>query len=302
MKITKEIKIALTAILAIAILFFGLNFLKGLTMFSGSNFYHVAFHDISGLTTSSPIYANGYQVGVVTTIKYDYEHRQPTVAVIDVNRSMKIPRGSYAQIESDMLGNLKLNLILGPDPTDNLVAGDTICGKVSGGIMEKVSAIMPTIENILPKIDSIMTSVNTLLADPAIAGTLHNAEQVTADLTKTTRQVNALMAELNQQLPSIMQKTDQVLDNTDSLTQHLAALDLAATKAQVDQTLGNLQTLTSRLNNGEGTAGLLLTDPQLYQNLTQTMSEAQALLNDLKEHPSRYVNISVFGRKNKDEK
>lgn len=302
MKISKEIKIALTAVLAIIILFFGMNFLKGLTMFSGSNIYYVAFDDISGLTTSSPIYANGYQVGVVTNIKYDYTHQQPTIALIDVDRNMQIPRESYAEIESDMLGNLKLNLKLGPNPTDILATGDTIVGQVSGGTLAKLSAMVPTIENILPKLDSIMTSINTIMADPAIVATLHNAEKISTDLTTTTRQLNTLMADLNRQLPGIMQKADKVLDNTDGLTQHLASLDLAATKAQVDQTLGNLQTLTDRLNNGQGTAGLLLNDPQLYQNLTKTMSEAQQLLNDLKEHPSRYVNISVFGKKNKAEK
>lgn len=302
MKISKEIKIALTAVLAIIILFFGMNFLKGLTMFSGNNIYYVAFDDISGLTTSSPIYANGYQVGVVTNIKYDYTHQQPTIALIDVDRNMQIPRESYAEIESDMLGNLKLNLKLGPNPTDILATGDTIVGQVSGGTLAKLSAMVPTIENILPKLDSIMTSINTIMADPAIMATLHNAEKISTDLTTTTRQLNTLMADLNRQLPGMMQKADKVLDNTDGLTQHLASLDLAATKAQVDQTLGNLQTLTDRLNNGQGTAGLLLNDPQLYQNLTKTMSEAQQLLNDLKEHPSRYVNISVFGKKNKAEK
>ncbi len=302
MKISKEIKIALTAVLAIIILFFGMNFLKGLTMFSGNNIYYVAFDDISGLTTSSPIYANGYQVGVVTNIKYDYTHQQPTIALIDVDRNMQIPRDSYAEIESDMLGNLKLNLKLGPNPTDILATGDTIVGQVSSGTLAKLSAMVPTIENILPKLDSIMTSINTIMADPVIVATLHNAEKISTDLTTTTRQLNTLMADLNRQLPGIMQKADKVLDNTDGLTQHLASLDLAATKAQVDQTLGNLQTLTDRLNNGQGTAGLLLNDPQLYQNLTKTMSEAQQLLNDLKEHPSRYVNISVFGKKNKAEK
>ena len=299
MNINKEIKIALTAILAIIVLVFGLNFLKGLTMFSGNNIYYVAFEDISGLTTSSPIYANGYQVGVVTSIKYDYTHQQPTMALIDVDRQMKIPRGSEALIESDMLGNLKLNLKLGSDYSDNLMPGDTLTGTINGGALSKVSEMVPAIEQMLPKLDSIMASVNTLLADPSVAQTLHHAEQITADLTTTPRQLNTLIGNINRQLPDMMTKANATLDNASTLTENLKQLDLAATKDQVDQTLYNVRMLTERLNSDSGTMGLLLNDPNLYNNLAATMREADSLLNDLRNHPSRYVNISVFGRKNK---
>ncbi|MBQ8452650.1 MAG: MCE family protein [Prevotella sp.] len=295
----KEIKIALTAIVAIVILFFGMNFLKGLTMFSGNNVYYVAFDDISGLTTSSPIYANGYQVGVVTKIKYDYTHQQPTLAMIDVNPDMRIPRESKALIESDMLGNLKLNLRLGSDLNDLLAPGDTIIGEVNGGALEKLSAMTPAIEKMLPKLDSIMMSVNTLLADPAIAQTLHNAEKITNDLTTSTRQLNALMDNVNKQLPDLMTKANTTLDNAAAVSANLKELDLNATKNQMDQTLANVRALTEQLNAGDGTLGLLLKNPELYQNLSSTMREADSLLNDLRQHPSRYVNISVFGRKSK---
>ena len=295
----KEIKIALTAIVAIIILFFGMNFLKGLTMFSGNNVYYVAFNDISGLTTSSPIYANGYQVGVVTKIKYDYTHRHPTLAVIDVNTNMRIPRGSEALIESDMLGNLKLNLKLGDDLNDILSSGDTISGKVNGGALAKLSEMTPTIEKLLPKLDSIMASVNVLLADPSIAQTLHNAEQITNDLTTSTRQLNTLMATVNKQLPDLLTKADNTLDDAAAVSANLKELDLNATKKQIDQTLRNVQTLTGQLNSDNGTMGLLLNNPDLYNNLSSTMRQADSLLNDLRAHPSRYVNISVFGRKSK---
>lgn len=299
MKNIKEIKIALAAILAIVVLFFGMNFLKGLTMFRGSNIYYVAFDDISGLTTSSPIYANGYQVGVVTAIKYDYSHQQPTLALIDVNTNMRVPKGSVAEIESDMLGNLKLNLKLGPNPAENLHPGDTISGLLKQGTLDKAAALMPTIEKIISKLDSIMASINTLLADPAIAQTLHHTEKVTADLTTTTRQLNTLIGNVNQQLPELMGKAQTTLANANEITDNLKALDLAATKNQIDQTLANVRTLTEQLNSGNGTMGLLLNDPELYRNLTTTMREADSLLNDLRQHPSRYINVSVFGKKNK---
>lgn len=299
MKMTKEIKIALAAVLAIVILFFGLNFLKGLTMFSSNNVYYVAFDDISGLSSSSPIYANGYQVGVVTSIKYDYTHQSPTLAVIDVDKNMRIPKGSTAEIESDMLGNLKLNLHLGPDPLSNFALGDTLEGRLNGGTMAKLSAMMPTVEQMLPKLDSIVTSLNTLLADPAIAQTLHNVENVTADLKTSTARLNTLMANVNQQLPSLMSKADATLDNATTLTSSLAGLDIAATKAQVDQTLADVNALTSSLASGKGTLGRLMNDTELYDRVSQTVNDADQLLVDLKQHPKRYVNISVFGKKDK---
>ena len=212
---------------------------------------------------------------------------------------MRIPRESKAQIESDMLGNLKLNLKLGSDLNDLLAPGDTIIGEVNGGALAKLSAMTPAIEKMLPKLDSIMMSINTLLADPAIAQTLHNAEKITNDLTTSTRQLNTLMANVNKQLPDLMTKANTTLDNTAAVSANLKELDLNATKNQIDQTLANVRALTEQLNSSDGTLGLLLNNPELYQNLSSTMREADSLLNDLRQHPSRYVNISVFGRKSK---
>ena len=134
---TKEVKIALTAILGIVVLFYGLQFLKGLTIFSNDDSYYVTFSDVSGLSSSSPVYANGYKVGVVKDIIYDYSPQGKIVAVMGLDKNMRVPRGTRAEIASDLLGNIKVNLVLGADPLNMLAAGDTISGGEEEGMMSK---------------------------------------------------------------------------------------------------------------------------------------------------------------------
>lgn len=134
---TKEIQIALVAIVALLVLYIGLNFLKGLSVFSNSNSYCVAFNDVSGLSASSPVYANGYKVGVVERIDYDYEHPKRIVAVLGLDKQMRVPVGSHAEVSSDFLGNIKINLILSDNPLDFIAVGDTIVGNMETSIMIK---------------------------------------------------------------------------------------------------------------------------------------------------------------------
>lgn len=115
----------------------------------------------------------------------------------------------------------------------------------------------------------------------------------------TTRETNRLMAGLNRNVPGMMEKANKVLDNTDKLTAQLTAVDVASTMAKVDATLANVHDLTEKMNSDEGTFGLLMRDPELYNNLTATMRDADSLMIDLKQHPKRYVHFSIFGRKDK---
>lgn len=295
---TKEVKIALTAIAGIVVLFYGMQFLKGLNLFSSEATYYVAFDDVSGLSASSPVYANGYRVGVVKSLNYDYNPQGKIIAELDLNKNMRVPRGSHAELASDLLGNIKINLILGEDPLNIISLGDTIGGDQEKGVMSKVGDMIPVVEKMLPKLDSIMASLNTLLADPALRNTLHNVEGMTGNLNATSAELKMLSASLNKEVPALMTKTNGVLDNTQQLTGNLAAIDIAGMTAKVNETLANVQQMTDKLNSNEGTLGLLMRDPTLYQNLMSTVASADSLLTDLKARPKRYVHFSVFGRKN----
>ena len=296
---TKEVKIALAAIVGVVVLFYGLQFLKGLTVFSTDDSYYVAFDDVSGLSSSSPVYANGYRVGVVKDIIYNYGKDQKILAVMGLDNNMRLPQGTRAEIDSDLLGNIKVNLILGDDPLHMLTEGDTIAGGAQKGIMSKVGDMVPAIEAMMPKLDSILTSLNMLLADPALRNTLHNVEDMTSHLDATSRELQTLSASLNREVPSMMTKANGVLDNTQQLTSNLAAIDVAAMTASVNTTLANVSELTRKLNSNEGTLGLLMRDASLYRNLTSATADADSLLKDLKSHPKRYVHFSIFGRKDK---
>lgn len=296
---TKEVKIALVAIVGVVLLYIGMNFLKGLAMYSDDNNYKIAFSNIQGLANSCPIYADGYRVGTVVGINYDYEKSGNIIVEADIDKNLRIPLGSTAEIASDLLGNTQVNILLANNPRERINPGDVISGIVSEGAMGELKAMVPAVQQMLPKLDSIMASLNALLADPAIAATLHNAQTISSNLTTSTQELNKLMATLNKQVPGLMHKADGVMTNTETLTANLAALDVEGTMAQVNTTLANVKNLTDALNSKEGTIGLLLHDPGLYNNMTATMSSADSLLIDLKSHPKRYVHFSIFGKKDK---
>lgn len=299
MKLTKEIKIALVAIVGILVMYFGINFLKGMNLFSTNNAYYMTFDDIQGLGASTPIYADGYKVGTVDGLEYDYKENGPIKVKVDINKDLRIPQGSKAEIVKDLMGNLQVNLLLANNPRERVEPGGIIPGAVNGGMMDKAANLIPVVEKMLPKLDSILTSVNALLADPALAASLHNVETITSNLTVSTRELNTLMAGLNKQVPGMIGKANGVLDNTNRLTANLASLDVQGTLNKVNQTLESAHQFTEKLNSNQGSLGLLMNDTKLYDNLTSTMRHADSLVIDLKAHPKRYVHFSVFGRKDK---
>lgn len=299
MKITKEIKIALVAIVGILVMYFGVNFLKGINLFSSNNYYYMTFDDIQGLGSSTPIYADGYKVGTVDAVDFDYAQSGPIKVKVDIDKNLRIPKGSQAEIVKDLMGNLQVNLLLANNPRERIEMGGMIPGVVNAGALGKAAEMIPEIQKMLPKLDSILASVNALLADPALAATLHNAQAITNNLTVSTRELNTLMAGLNKQVPGMVNRANGVLDNTQQLTSNLASLDVQATLDKVNRTLENAQAFTDKLNDNKGTLGLLMNDAQLYNNLNATMRDADSLVVNLKQHPKRYVHFSLFGKKDK---
>ncbi|MCR4603352.1 MAG: MlaD family protein [Prevotella sp.] len=295
---TKEVKIALVAIAAIVVLFIGMQFLKGMSIFSSNDLYYASFNDVSGLSASSPVYANGYRVGVVKSITYDYNQPDHIIAALDLDPQLQLTKGTRAEIASDLLGNVKLELHFGQSSDGIVAKGDTIEGALQQGLMSKAAEMIPQVEQLLPKLDSILSSISTLVADPALKGTIHNAEQLTASLNTTATQLNRLTSHLNGQVPTMLSKADTILANTETLTGNLSQLDFDATMKKVDATLAGLQQLSAALNSPTGSMGLLLNDSQLYENLNAAMRSVDSLLVDFKQYPRRYINVSVFGRKN----
>lgn len=292
----KEVKIGLIGILAIGMLIFGINYLRGVAMFKSSRSYYVEFNNINGLPVSSPVFANGYKIGLVRDIQYNYEKLGTVTVEVEVEEGMRIPAGSKGELVTEMLGTVKMNLLLNLESQNYLQPGDTLQGFANNGIMGVAETMVPKLELMLPKMDSILNSLNKLMADPALAATLHNAEQVTANLTVTTHELNKLM---KNDLPKITGNLNSLTDNLNTISYNLKGIDYAATMRSIDSTLYNVRVLTNKLNSKDNTIGLLFNDPTLYNNLSTTTSNAASLLEDLKSHPKRYVHFSLFGRKEK---
>lgn len=293
----KEVKIGFAGIAALIILFFGINYLKGISMFTPETYYLVEFTDVNGLAQSSPVYANGLKVGIVRDIQYNFSKPGHVVVGIEMDESMKVPEGSSAELITEMLGTVKMNLHLNIGNPNSIGPNDTIQGIANPGILGVAEKeLMPKVENMIPKIDSILTSLNTLLADPALAQTLHNAEKITASLATTSNQLQQIM---NNDIPHMTNNINAITDNLKGMTNQLKDVDLAATFNEIDATLKNVRQLTDKLNSNDNTLGKLLNDPSVYDNLNATTSNAASLLEDLKAHPKRYVHFSVFGRKDK---
>lgn len=303
----REVKIALTAIVAIVLVYLLINFMKGINVFKSSNTYYVRFDNIAGLAVSNAVYANGYPVGIVRGIQYDYGNHERVVVAIELDKEMHMPRGTKAELVTSLMGGVTMSLMLGPNPTDNLVQGDTISGGLHEGAVEKVEALMPTIMDMLPKLDSIVTNMARLSADPALAQTLRNTAEITNNLRRTSAKLDAMVG---RDLPQMMQNLNKTSRNVERLSNNLAAINLQETMnevnaslAEVKQFSANINALTndlnSKLNSRDNTFGLLLNDRKLYDNLNRTVSSADSLLINVKAHPKRYVHFSIFGKKDK---
>ena len=294
--ITKEVKIGIAGIAALCILVYGINYLKGIHMFKPSSYFYVKFENINGLTISSPVFADGYRVGIVRELYYDYEKPGNVVAEIDIDPELRIPKGSTAELTADMLGGIKMSLLLANNPRERHEVGDTIPGMLNNGIMGKAADMVPQVEKMLPKLDSILGSLNKLLADPALPATLNNVRDLTASMAVSSRELEKLM---KNDIPQLTGKLNTIGDNFALISNNLKEVDYAASMQKVDSTLANVKALTDRLSQKDNTIGLLLNDPTLYNNLSATSANAASLLEDLKAHPKRYVHFSLFGKKDK---
>lgn len=293
---TKEVRIGIAGIIALCILVYGINYLKGIHMFKPTNYFYVKFQNINGLTKSSPVFADGFRVGIVRDLYYDYTQPGKVIAEIDVKPELRIPKGSTAELASELMGGVKMNLLLANNPRERYMTGDTLQGNVNNGIMEQVATIMPQVEKMLPKLDSILASLNTLIGDPALANTLHSVQNTMASMEVTSRQLQSLMSK---DIPQFTQKLNTIGENFAVMSDNLKKIDYAASFARIDSTLNNVKMLTDQLGRKDNTIGLLLNDPSLYNNLSATSANAASLLEDLKAHPKRYVHFSLFGKKDK---
>lgn len=293
---TRELKIGIFGIVALFLLIYGINYLKGINMFQPSNYFYVRYSNILGLTKSSAVFADGYKIGLVRDIHYDYNAPGNVIVEIQLDTEMKLPRGTYAELSTEMLGGVDMNLVLPKRIQAYYTPGDTLQGRAKTSLMDEVSAdVMPRVQDMLPKIDSILTVINTLLANPNITTGMEQARITSENLAIVTANLKSFTSN---DLPQLTQTVNKVGGNLEQFTSKLNELEFSQTLAKVDATMSNVQEMTEQLNRKDNTIGLLLHDDSLYVNLNKTAVNASLLLQDLKANPKRYVHFSIFGRKN----
>lgn len=297
--LSKEIKMAIAALIAVAIIYGGCMFLKGMQLFNKTATYYVEMDNVAGLAESGEVLANGLNIGVIKGITYNPEKQNLSVQ-IDITPDFQVPKGTTVFVTSSMLGSPKINLKLGPNSNGFLQPGETIYGSSSSDLMSQVSDMLPSVEALLPKLDSILTNLNNLSGDPALSASLQNIEYITSNLRTSTERLNGV---LGNDVPRLMNKVNGVCGNVETLTSNLNTIDIAGIADNANRTLSNTEKMTSNLNSAlqskDNSLGMLLSDKSIALHLDSTVVNASLLLEDLRQHPKRYVHFSLFGRKEK---
>lgn len=292
----KEIKIGIMGIVALVVLFFGIKFLKGIDIFTNHHTYYVAFPDAKGLSKNSKVYANGYDIGIVKDIIYDYERPGNIIVEVSVDPRVILRTGSIIRLDNGLMGGCTLNMYLENNLGTIYQPGDTIQGSISDGLMTKAADMMPQVQQLIAEVDQLVKSVNLLINNPDIPIIVSNIREVTANLNVTAQNVNGL---LKNEVPTVLHTYNNVGNNVIDLTDNLKKVDIQQTLDSVNATLASVHQVMENVQNPNGTVGKLLKDPALYDNLNHTVQSADSLVTDLKAHPKRYVHFSVFGKKDK---
>jgi phospholipid/cholesterol/gamma-HCH transport system substrate-binding protein len=314
MKVSNETKVGALAAVAITVLILGFNYLKGKNLLSKANTeMYAVFGKVDGLAASNPVTINGLQIGKIYEMQEKSRRLSDGVVVtINLTKDVDIPKNSFAVISRDILGAATINITLGSG-NEFLKNGDTILSKNASGLMDEVKASLnPALNQVngaVKSLDSLIEVVGTYF-DPA---TKNNFHAIISNLTKSSADLKLLMdaqnSALSKSLANVNNITGNLAKNNDKVTKTLENVEMATSKfaaLKLDETMAGLQTTLTELkgimgkaNSKEGSLGLLLNDPKLYKNLESTTYKLNILLDDLRTHPKRYVNVSVFGKKDK---
>lgn len=294
----KEFIIGISVIAAIAMLVIGIEYLKGINIFSPANFYYLYFDDVSGLEKSAPVSIDGFKVGIVREISYDYDNPGKIKVLVAVNKKLHIPEDSYGEMGSTLMSGAFIDIKLGKSKK-MLDVGSDIPSKASKDLMASLSTdVMPAINAILPRVDSLLYNLNTLVADPALAQSIRRLDDITGNVYGATL---GLKTTMNRDIPGLMGnargitvKLDTVSANLMELSYQLKQLPLAPTMDNVNELTANLARFSNQLNDKNSTLGLLTTDPELYNRLNRVSADIDSLIVDIKRNPKRYISIKLL--------
>lgn len=293
----KELMIGLTVLITLLILFFGIDYLKGVNVFKAANYYYASYTNVAGLAQSAPVTVNGYKVGLVREINYEYDNPGHVRVELSLDRKLQLPVGTEAVLVTDMLGTSSIELKMGRESQMHKV-GDKLIGANAAGLMDNVTKdLLPAVSSALPKIDSLLTAVTAIVSDPALLGAVKRLDAVMANLERSTSVLSSTMA----RTPAIAADAQTTMANVRQISSDLIEVTAAIRKMPLDSAMANVQSLTERLNQISGqlqsrdsSLGLLLNDPSLYNSLNAAVGSLDSLLQDVKRHPKRYISIKLL--------
>lgn len=303
-RLPKTFVIGLCVIIALLVVIFGINYLKGINMFKAANYYYASYTNVAGLTQSAPVTINGYKVGLVRDIQYEYDNPGHIKVELSLDKELKLTKGTSAILVTDMLGTSSIELVMGPGK-EFIEIGSELQGKGAPGLMENVTAdLLPGITAMLPKIDSLLTALTAVAANPAIGTSIEHLNGTMTNLETASAQLNTLM----RSMPSIVNDAGVTMTNVRSMSGNLSTIsnDLTSVSAQLrnmplDATMQNvmqasksLNEILANLNNPNSSMGQLLNDKKLYDNLSNASASLDSLLIDVRKNPKRYISIKLF--------
>lgn len=296
--VTKEFIIGICVLVALVVLFFGIDFLRGINLFQPTNFYHASYSNVAGLEIAAPVTIDGYKVGQVREINFDFNSPGEIDVVLALDEKLSLPIDSRAVIESGLMNGASIRIIMGK-ASEKIPIGGNVQTAVVPDLMSALSGgLMPAVENILPKVDSLLYNLNLLVSDPALLTSIQRLDAITSNVELATVGLNHTM---NNQLPTVMNNAGKITTNLDTVVQNLAvlsaqlkAIPLQSTMANVDATTSNLVKFSNQLNDQNSTLGLLMNDPELYNKLNRVAADVDSLIVDIKRNPKRYISIKLL--------
>jgi phospholipid/cholesterol/gamma-HCH transport system substrate-binding protein len=304
LKLTREIKTAILVISAILLFIWGYSFLKGSDLFTNYKTLFVQYDNVEGLGTSSTVTINGKNIGKVIGIKLDENWK--SIVEIQIDGDYKLSKSSIAQIYAPSpIGGRQIAIIPGKG-NDFVVSGDFLKSATKLGLTDELSSqlvpLKDKVEMLLDNANVMLVNVNQVLDTKSkenLKNSLSNLNVIMAEFATASKSVNNLLIENKSKLNSTMANLDKTTANFSKVSDSLAKIQLGNTVKKLDKTLNNVNAILADLNSGNGTMGKLMKDDKMYTNFTKASKELELLLQDLRLHPTRYVNVSLFGKKEK---
>ncbi len=303
MKYTKEVKTALLAIVAILLFIFGYSFLKGKNWFDSSRTLYAIYNDVEGLTPSSPVTINGLKVGSVTKIGF-LDTSGKLVVTFSVDNEFPFSENSIAQIYGGgLIGGKSIAIIPKYEQGNIAKSGDTLPGTIEEGLLElvneRLTPLQEKIEKVIVSTDSLINSFNEVMNPQTrknLKSSIANLNATVASLSSSANTVEGILSENRPKLNRTFTNLDEMSTNLNNFSDSLAEFELRKVTDNLEEAVANFETFTQKLNSGEGTAGKLINDPTVYNNLERATNQLDALIQDVKLNPKRYVHFSIFGK------